>query len=793
MLRYLVENPGRLVTQDELLEKLWPEIYVNPELIRKYILDIRKILGDRPDKPEFIETVTKRGYRFIAPVIDESAMPPPELGTQKRDTESGRSASVSSGSAAVEREVGSHVTPQPQLSQSSPLPGVPSSSTGVKVAEVTGTSGRLWKILIPATAILVAAIGGWFSFRSHRTATALTEKDTIVLGDFTNTTGDAIFDDTLKTALSVSLRQSPFLNVLSDSEVTKTLQEMTRPVGTKLTPELARELCQRAGSKAYLAGTIGSLGSQYVLGLRAVNCRSGDTLAEEQVTAASKEKVLDALGRAASKLRGELGESLATVQKLDVPLEQATTSSLEALQAYSLGTKVQNEKGYAAALPYDQRAIELDPNFALGYRTVGIDYHSLGELGRASEYFTKAFQLREHASEREKLNITADYYENATGELDKAAQTYQEAIESYPRRAGAYGNLGNVYGAQGQYEKAVEVERQALHLAPDQGALYENLANFTLALQRFDEARQSIHEAQARKLDDLLLRNALYGLAFLGSDSAAMAEQQQWFAGKPDYENFGLGLASDTEAYAGHLGKARELTKRAVDSAIRADSKENGAIWQAIAAQREAAYGNSAEARQLAAEALKLAPASQGVEVEAAIAFAMAGDTARAESLAQDLGKRFPLDTQMQSLWLPAIQAQVALNRKNPAAALNALQAASPIELGQIVFAANISCLYPTYVRGEAYLAAGQGSAAAAEFQKILDHSGIVWNCWTGALARLGVARANALQAKTSQGADDAARVRALVAYKDFLALWKDADPDIPILKEAKAEYAKLH
>jgi hypothetical protein len=272
-----------------------------------------------------------------------------------------------------------------------------------------------------------------------------------------------------------------------------------------------------------------------------------------------------------------------------------------------------------------------------------------------------------------------------------------------------------------------------------------------------------------------------------------MAEQQQWFAGKPDYENFGLGLASDTEAYAGHLGKARELTRRAVDSAIRADSKENGAIWQAIAAQREAAYGNSAEARQLAAEALKLAPTSQGVEVEAAIAFAMAGDTARAESLAQDLGKRFPLDTQMQSLWLPAIQAQVALTRKNPAAALNALQAASPIELGQIVFVANISCLYPTYVRGEAYLAAGQGSAAAGEFQKILDHSGIAWNCWTGASAHLGVARANALQAKTSQGSDvDAAPVRALAAYKDFLTLWKDADPDIPILKEAKAEYAKL-
>jgi len=792
MLRYMVENPGRLVTQDELLEKLWPETYVNPELIRKYILDIRKILGDRPDKPEFIETVTKRGYRFIAPVIDESATPPPELGTQKRDTESGRSASVSSGSAAVEREVDSHVTAQQPLSESSPLPGVPSSSTGVKVAEVTGTSGRLWKLLIPATAILAAAIGGWFYFRSHRTATALTEKDTIVLADFDNKTGDAVFDDTLKTALNVSLRQSPFLNLLSDSEVEKTLQQMTRPAGTKLTPEVVRELCQRAGSKAYLAGTIGSLGSQYVLGLKAVNCQSGDTLAEEQVTAASKEKVLDTLGAAASKMRGELGESLATVHRLDVPLAEATTPSLEALKAYSVGAKATNEKGPGAALPYDQHAIQLDPNFAMGYRSIGDDYFSLGELGRASEYFTKAFQLREHASEREKLGIAAEYYHVVTGELDKAAQMYQEAIESYPRSVGVYGNLGVVYGAQGQYEKAAEVTRQALRLAPGRSYLYGNLANYALALQRFDKARQSIHDAQARKLDDLVLHSALYALAFLGADSAAMAEQQQWFAGKPE-ENSGLALASDTEAYGGHLGKARELTKRAVDSAIRGDYKENGAIFQAIAAQREAAFGNAAEARQSATEALKLDAASQGVGVEAALAFAMAGDTARAESLAQDLGKRFPLDTQVQSLWLPAIQAQVALTKKNPAAAVGAVQAPSPIELGQIQFVANLSCLYPVYVRAEAYLAAGQGSAAAAEFQKILDHSGIVWNCWTGALAHLGVARANALQAKTSQGADaDAARVRALVAYKDFLALWKDADPDIPILKEAKAEYAKL-
>jgi tetratricopeptide (TPR) repeat protein len=529
-----------------------------------------------------------------------------------------------------------------------------------------------------------------------------------------------------------------------------------------------------------------------VLGLKALNCQSGDPLAEDQVTATSKEKVLDALGEAASKLRGELGESLATVKKFDVPLAEATTSSLEALKAYSLGRKAQNEKGPAAALPYDQRAIELDPNFATGYVAVGNEYYSLGELGRASDYYAKAFQLREHASEREKLHITANYYSSVTGELDKAAQTYQEEIESYPQRAGAYSNLGGVYAGQGQYEKATEITKQAQRVAPDRVSFYEGLANYALALQRFDEARQIIHEAQARKADGFLMHNALYALAFLAADTAAMAEQQQWFAGKPE-ENFGLSLSSDTEAYGGHLGKARELTKRAVDSAIRADNKEEGATWQANAALEQAAYGNTTEARQLAAEALKLAPTSQGVESEAALAFAMAGDTARAESLAQDLGKRFPLDTQMQSLWLPAIQGQLALDKKNPASALNVLQSASPIELGQIGFVSNISCLYPTYVRGEAYLAAGQGSAAAAEFQKILDHSGIVWNCWTGALAHLGVARANALQSKTSQGADaDLARTRALAAYKDFLTLWKDADPDIPILKEAKAEYAKM-
>ena len=657
----------------------------------------------------------------------------------------------------------------------------------------TGRSGAKLGGYLAVVFLLAALLVAGLYYRSRQKTThRLTEKDTIVLADFANGTGDAVFDDTLKTALSVSLNQSPFLNVLPDNKVAATLKLMTRPRDTKLTPDVARELCQRAGSKAYIAGSIASLGSEYVLGLKAVNCQSGDPLAEEQVTAASKEKVLDALGEAASKLRTELGESLATLQKFDVPLAEATTSSLEALKAFSLGRKANNEKGPAAALPYDQHAIELDPNFAAGYRAVGLDYSNLGETGRASDYFTKAFQLREHASEREKLAITAHYYQLVTGELDKAALAFQEMIASYPKESAAYNNLGIVFSSQGQYEKAMEAARQAARLAPDRTTPYAALANYTLALQRFDETRQIIREAQARKLDNLVFRNALYALAFLGADSAAMAEQQQWFAGKPE-ENMGLALASDTEAYAGRLGKARELTKRAVDAAIRADSKESAAIWQAIAAQREAAYGNSDEARRTAAEALKMAPTSQGAEAEAALAFAAAGDTARAESLAQDLGKRFPLDTQVQSLWLPAIQAQLALDRKNPASALTALQAASPVEFGSISFVTNISCLYPTYVRGEAYLAAGQGSAAAAEFQKILDHSGIVWNCWTGALAHLGVARANALQSRTSQGADaDAARVRALAAYRDFLALWKDADPDIPILKRAEAEYATL-
>ncbi len=722
-----------------------------------------------------------------------------ELQRLKRDTESRRTPSASSGTVQAAPESGTQdaIAPTTPASGSAPVVGTSASTAAAaKLAETPLAKKRsVWKLAVPSLLVVVALMVGVLHYRPHRTR-LLTDKDTIVLADFSNETGNPVFDDTLKTALSVSLHQSPFLNVLSDSNAAKTLNLMMRPPNTKLSPDVARELCQRAGSKTYIAGSITGVGGEYVVSLKAVNCQTGDMLAQEQATASSKEKVLDALGGAVSKLRGELGESLATVRKFDVPLEQATTSSLEALKEYSLGQKAAQEKGAAQSLPHDQRAIELDPNFAMAYGAVGIHYENLGEPARASKYLTKAFQLREHASERERLSITAHYYSAVTGELDKSAQTYQQRIESYPRDIAAYNNLGIIFAEQGLYEKAVEVTKQGIRIEPNQITLDENLTDYLLGLQRFDEARQLIHEMQPRKPDNYLFPAALYALAFLGSNSAAMAEQEQWFAGKPEYENFGLALASDSEAYAGHLGKARELTRRAANSAMRADSKESGAIWQAIAAQREAAIGIPVEARRAAAEALKLAPASQGAEAEAALAFALAGDAAQAETLARDLAKRFPLDTQMQSLWLPAIQAQLALNHKDPALALKVLQVASPsLEVGLVAFAANASgsCLYPTYIRGNAYLAAGQGTAAAAEFQKILDHGGIVWNCWTGALAHLGVARANALEAKTSQGADtDAAHIRAVAAYKDFLALWKDADPDIPIVKEAHAEYSRL-
>ncbi|MGC2300706.1 MAG: winged helix-turn-helix domain-containing protein [Acidobacteriaceae bacterium] len=761
ILEVLLMRAGKLVTRDEFRETLWPEeTFVDFEHgLNTSVKKLRQTLGDSAEQPSYIETVRGFGYRFVAPVeVEVVEAPAPE----------------------------SIVPIVPVFDPVSRSRESPPHAAGRKAAR-----GTIAAMILVVAVLLVGAV--FYLWRSHQKSRRLTETDTVVLADFANSTGDPIFDDTLKTALRVSLQQSPFLNLVSDDTVSQTLQLMTRPVNTKLTPDIARDLCMRAGSKAWIGGAIGSLGSEYVLELRAVNCLTGDTLAREQVTADSRGKVLDALGEAASRLRGKLGESLATVQRFDVPLEQATTPSLDALKALSLGTVATETQGVTAALPWHLRAIELDPNFAMGYKVVGGDYYALGEVGRASQYLTRAFQLRQHTSHREELEIASAYYRNVTGELDKGAEALEEEIQSYPRYWRAYGTLGTVFVEQGQYEKAAEVTRQAIRATPDKTG-YGNLANCTLALQRFDETRQIIQDAQALKgADDYPIHESLYALAFIAGDSTAMAQQQKWFQSRSQFENFGLALASDTEAYAGHLARARELTRQAVDAAVQADDKENGAIWEALDAQREAAYGFPAESQRTAAAALKLDPTSPGVESEAALALAMTGDSAQAQSLAQDLGKSFPLDTQMQSIWLPAINAQAALANRNPAAAVTAIQSASPVEFGQILFVLNISCLYPAYVRGESDLAAGQGTAAAAEFQKILDHSGIVWNCWTGPMARLGVARANALQSRTAQGPDaDAAHARAVAAYQDFFKLWKDADPDIPVLEEAKAEFAKL-
>ena len=743
ILALLLEHPGELVTREEIRQQVWPQdLFVEFDAaLNTAVGKLRVALNDSADNPRFLETVPRHGYRFVAPVGWS-----PEL--------------------------------------EAPVP----------TAETTSTAHRTWnrRYVRYAAALLLAgaALAAFWLLRPA--APKITSSDTIVLADFVNTTGDPAFDGALQTALRLSLQQSPFFKVLSDSAIAKTLQEMTRPAGTRLTSDVARELCQRAGSKAYLVGSIGTLGSQYVVGLKAVNCRNGDTLGEEQVSAASKEKVLDALGQTASRLRNELGESLASVQKFDVPLAVATTPSLEALKVYSLGIKAYSEKGPADSLPYFQRVVQIDPNCAVGYRALGLAYAGLAQTERAREYYTKAFQLVDHVGEWEKWAITGDYYMNVTGELDKAAETYEHWIELYPNNDGSLQTLAVVYTMQGQYEKADETTTRALSFGWSHG-LYANLAQYKLAFLRFADAQRVLDEAHSKNLDGLELRIALYALAFLRSDPAAMAEQEKWFTGRAE-ETFGLALAGDTEAYRGHLGAARELTTRAVASAIRADAQESGSLWLANSALREAGFGNATQARQAAEQALKLAPASPGIEAEAALAFAMAGDVSRAESLAQDLNRRFPLDTQMQSLWLRAIRTQLALRGKNMASFLNDPQSVSPIEYGGMLFTVNPTCLYPTYLRGNAYLAAGRGKEAALEFQKILDHSGIVWNCWTGALAHLGLARAIALEATTSQGADaEAARARAQSAYNDFLALWKDADSNVPILKQAKAESAKLH
>jgi tetratricopeptide (TPR) repeat protein/predicted Ser/Thr protein kinase len=642
-----------------------------------------------------------------------------------------------------------------------------------KAGTTTGTRKR-WNLLVPAAVAIVALVAaGYFYF--HRPP-KLTGKDTIVLADFANSTGDGVFDDTLKDALGVALRQSPFLDIASDEKVTATLRLMTKSADIRLTPQVAREVCQRSQSKAYIGGSIATLGSQYVIGLRAVNCANGNILVQEQTTATSKEKVLDALGSAVSKLRGELGESLASVQKSDMPLEQLTTPSLEALQAYTLGGKAQDEgKGYSAALSYFLRAIELDPNFAHAYSSAGVMYLALGDSARGKEYITKAYALRGRASAYESLLMQADYYDYVLGDLDKALELYQQMTESNPRDIIPWGHMAIAYSNLGQPEKTLEAFKQLVRLQPESGLFYSSLVDSERRLGHFSEAHKTSDLAASRGFDDFYLRWELYVLAFIEGDSKGMAEQVAWFEGKPPNTQYlFLSLEAETEAYHGHTRAAQEFSRRAAAAAVQAGDLEAAASYHLEAAWRETVFGDMPGARKEASSALDLAPQSEDVESWGAEVLARCGNTARARTLAQDLAKRFPRHTIIRRYWLPRIGAQIALAAKKPAEAIESLREAEPLEAR--------SCNY-SYERGEAYLAAGQGSAAATAFQQILGHPGLVRNCLPGALAHLQIGRAYVMQGDTA---------KARGAYRDFLALWKDADTDIPILIAAKAEYAKL-
>jgi tetratricopeptide (TPR) repeat protein len=638
---------------------------------------------------------------------------------------------------------------------------------------------RLVTLTVAGIVLLaVVSIGGWLIF--GRQAHPLSATDAIVLADFANTTGDPVFDDTLRQGLSVQLEQSPFLDLVSERKVNETLKLMGRPAGARLTPEVTREVCQRTRSKAMLTGSIVGLGSQYVIGLKAANCSTGDVLAEAQEQAARKEAVLKALDNAAISLRSKLGESLSSVQKYATPVEEATTPSLEALKAFSLGRKMVYAKGNTTALPYYKRAVELDPNFAIPYVAMSAVYSSLSEVGRAADTARRAYDLREKVSERERLGIEGVYYLQATGELEKAAQTYEMWQQIYPRDNAPYTDQAFIAASLGNWEKTLEECREAIRLEPNDVLNYANLGNAYANLNRLDEAEAVYKQAKERKLEGETLLAGRYLLAFQKGDASQMAELLSASMGKPGTEDLLLATQADTEAWYGKLKRANELTHRAMDSAQHNDAKETAATYQAAAALREVGSGDRVQARAEADSALKLAP-NRDVRAIAALVLARAGYTARAEKLVAELDETLPQDTLVQRYWLPTIRAAISMQGKDPKRAIELLKIAGTIEFGQPTGLAVYLC--PVYLRGEAYLMLKDGSAAATEFQKFIDHRGLVSNFLWGGLARLGLARAYTMQGNT---------VKASAAYQDFLTLWKDADPDIPILKQAKAEYAKL-
>jgi tetratricopeptide (TPR) repeat protein len=629
--------------------------------------------------------------------------------------------------------------------------------------------------------VVVLAIAAAAYFRFWR-APMMTEKDSIVIADFANTTGDPVFDGTLRQGLSAQLSQTPFLNVVSGDQIAQTLRLMEKPPDARLTADVAREVCQRLNATTAIDGSIAALGTQYVIGLDAVNCGTGQTLAEEQATADGKEKVLAALGDAAFQLRAKLGESHSSMMAFNAPLDQATTSSLEALQAYALGNRMADlSNDYSAAVPLFEKAIALDPNFAMAYLKLAESYQPLSELDRAAENARKAYELRDRTSESEKLAISSFYELIVTGDLEAARTSYQLWAQTYPHDEEPQMYLWLIYAFMGDYERAHAASQQAMSINPNSGNNFVNLVYSYQWLDQLDQAKAAVRDAHARNVDSPWIPLVLYSVYFLERDAAGMQQQVADAMGKTGVDDQMFFLESETAAYGGEFAKSRDLTRRASDSAQRANEKETAAEYQAHAAVREALAGSVDFAKQDAQSALALASGRQ-VEPMSALALGLAGDPAQAERLAADLAKRFPEDTVVQSNYLPMIRAAIALRNHDGEHAIDALAASVPYELGQTNTSLTFA-LYPVYLRGEAYLAARQGASAATEFQKILDHPGVVGNEPIGALAHLGLGRAYALQGDTA---------KARAAYEDFLALWKDADPDVPILGQAKAEWAQL-
>jgi eukaryotic-like serine/threonine-protein kinase len=777
------ESSG-LITEAILNRAPVPPIRINPDLPLKLEEIIQKALEKDPGLRYQHASDLRADLRRLKRDTDSSrrAVPPGEASVGSGlPAQAGFSPDLSSPVAIASRPSFAATSAVPTTVSTAAHPSGSSTVVAVARQHKFGTTA----IVIVALVLIAAASYGVYAFL-HR-APKLTDKDTIVLADFTNTTGDSVFDGTLRQGLSVQLDQSPFLTLLSEDRIQQTLKMMGQPADARLTPDTARDICVRTSSAAVLDGSIAQIGSQYLLTLKAMNCANGQSIASTEAQASDKNDVLAALGKISSSIRTKLGESLSTIQKFDTPIEQASTSSLEALQAFSAGRKAALAGNYADAVPHYQQAIQLDPNFAMAYAALGTDYGNLGEPNLAAENTTKAHDLRDRVSEKEKLYIDSHYDQFVLGDLENAQQVYQLWQSEYPQDDGPITNLGVAYGALGQPEKALEEEQAAFRINPNGNAYLDLSFNF-LSLNRFQEAQAVIQEAQSKNLDSGLLHVATYFIAFLQNDAEGMAKQVFWSKGERAEPLF-LALEADTAAYSGQERKALALTQQALSAANQAnDGKEILASDDVDVALCEALVGDATIARQYASTALALS-AGRDTQFQAAFALALVGDAAKAQTLADDLAKRFPQDTIAQYMDIPVVRAQLALLHGDSSKAIELLQPSLPYDLG----GASGLQVYSPYVRGEAYVAAKQGSAAATEFQKILDHGGIVTNEPIGALAHLGLARAYVLEAQSSHGADaDAARANARKAYQDFLALWQHADPDIPIYKQAQFEYAKL-